>query len=159
MACTARKHGTPQINTAEQFGNETISSRVTTAAQPRIYMLLFVVLGAFSIGGSTTNEKSPLPQRFWGKKVTNRQLIIVSTVGSVLVPVAGVEPAPCCQDWILSPARLPIPSHRRVTIITHFARFCNIKFSLFPTLLRILFFSASFSRFFLKKRAESCILI
>ena len=67
-----------------------------------------------------------------------------------MVPVAGVEPAPCCQDWILSPARLPIPSHRRVTIITHFARFCNMKFSLFPTLLRILCFSASFSRFFLK---------
>ena len=67
-----------------------------------------------------------------------------------MVPVAGVEPAPCCQDWILSPARLPIPSHRRVTIITHFTRFCNIKFSLFPTLLRILCLSASFSRFFLK---------
>ena len=32
-----------------------------------------------------------------------------------LVPVAGVEPAPCCQDWILSPARLPIPSHRQNT--------------------------------------------
>ena len=33
--------------------------------------------------------------------------------GVFLVPVAGVEPAPCRQDWILSPARLPIPSHRR----------------------------------------------
>ena len=31
-----------------------------------------------------------------------------------VVPVAGVEPAPCCQDWILSPARLPIPSHRPI---------------------------------------------
>ena len=31
-----------------------------------------------------------------------------------MVPVAGVEPAPCCQDWILSPARLPIPSHRQI---------------------------------------------
>ena len=31
---------------------------------------------------------------------------------SLVVPVAGVEPAPCCQDRILSPARLPIPSHR-----------------------------------------------
>ena len=30
------------------------------------------------------------------------------------MPAAGVEPAPCCQDWILSPARLPIPSHRRM---------------------------------------------
>jgi len=24
-----------------------------------------------------------------------------------MVPVAGLEPAPCCQDWILSPGRLP----------------------------------------------------
>ena len=29
-----------------------------------------------------------------------------------LVPVAGVEPARCCHHGILSPARLPIPSHR-----------------------------------------------
>ena len=30
------------------------------------------------------------------------------------MPAAGVEPAPCCQDWILSPARLPIPSRRQM---------------------------------------------
>lgn len=31
-----------------------------------------------------------------------------------LVPVAGVEPARYRYHWILSPARLPIPSHRQV---------------------------------------------
>ena len=33
---------------------------------------------------------------------------------SDVVPVAGLEPARCRQRWILSPLRLPIPSHRRV---------------------------------------------
>ena len=32
----------------------------------------------------------------------------------LLVPVAGVEPARCRHHGILSPARLPIPSHRPV---------------------------------------------
>ena len=31
-----------------------------------------------------------------------------------LVPVAGVEPARYCYQRILSPSRLPIPSHRRI---------------------------------------------
>ncbi len=31
-----------------------------------------------------------------------------------MVPVAGVEPARCRHHWILSPARLPIPSHRLI---------------------------------------------
>ena len=35
-------------------------------------------------------------------KITNRQSIIVSTVGSVMVPVAGVEPARPCGHGILS---------------------------------------------------------
>ena len=33
---------------------------------------------------------------------------------SFLVPVAGVEPARCHHQWILSPPRLPIPTHRRL---------------------------------------------
>ena len=33
-----------------------------------------------------------------------------------LVPVAGVEPARCCHQRILSPSRLPIPSHRLAQI-------------------------------------------
>ena len=31
-----------------------------------------------------------------------------------LVPVAGLEPARYCYQWILSPPRLPIPTHRRL---------------------------------------------
>jgi hypothetical protein len=27
----------------------------------------------------------------------------------LLVPGAGIEPALCCQNWILNPARLPVP--------------------------------------------------
>ena len=33
-----------------------------------------------------------------------------------MVPVAGLEPARCRHRWILSPLRLPIPSHRHVTV-------------------------------------------
>ena len=41
-----------------------------------------------------------------------------------LVPVTGLEPVRCRQRWILSPLRLPIPSHRRgdLVIISHGAR-------------------------------------
>ena len=38
-------------------------------------------------------------------------------VRTQLVPVAGVEPARYRYHWILSPARLPIPSHRQVHCI------------------------------------------
>ena len=31
-----------------------------------------------------------------------------------MVPVTGLEPVRCRQRWILSPLRLPIPSHRQV---------------------------------------------
>ena len=37
-----------------------------------------------------------------------------SAARSDMVPVAGVEPARYRYHWILSPARLPIPSHRRI---------------------------------------------
>ena len=33
-----------------------------------------------------------------------------------LVPMAGVEPARYCYQRILSPSRLPIPSHRRILL-------------------------------------------
>ena len=33
-----------------------------------------------------------------------------------MVPVAGLEPARCRQRWILSPLRLPIPSHRQINL-------------------------------------------
>ncbi len=34
--------------------------------------------------------------------------------GFCLVPVTGLEPVRCRQRWILSPLRLPIPSHRQI---------------------------------------------
>ena len=34
-----------------------------------------------------------------------------------MVPMVGVEPTRCRQRRILSPLRLPIPSHRPVTVI------------------------------------------
>ena len=42
-------------------------------------------------------------------KITNRQSIIVSTVGSVMVRETGLEPACCCQHTDLNRTRLPIP--------------------------------------------------
>ena len=36
------------------------------------------------------------------------------TASAFLVPVVGVEPTRYRYHWILSPARLPIPSHRRI---------------------------------------------
>ena len=38
----------------------------------------------------------------------------VSLAGAILVPVTGLEPVRCRHRWILSPLRLPIPSHRQV---------------------------------------------
>ena len=43
---------------------------------------------------------------------------------SSLVPGGGIEPPLCCQNWILSPARLPIPPSRlwETSKIAHSAR-------------------------------------
>src|SRR5438046_9551667 len=32
----------------------------------------------------------------------------------IVVPGEGIEPSLCCQNWILSPARLPIPPSRLI---------------------------------------------
>ncbi len=49
-----------------------------------------------------------------GNKKVHRNSIEITVD---LVPVAGVEPARCRHRGILSPVRLPIPSHRRASII------------------------------------------
>lgn len=38
------------------------------------------------------------------------------TSSSSSVPGAGIEPALCCQNWILNPARLPIPPPGQVPL-------------------------------------------
>lgn len=47
-----------------------------------------------------------------------------------MVPAIGVEPIRCCHHGILSPARLPIPSHRHLSdsfyMIHHKLHFVNI---------------------------------
>ena len=42
---------------------------------------------------------------------------------TVLVPVTGVEPVRYRYHWILSPARLPIPSHRQISLIHYIIKF------------------------------------
>ena len=45
-----------------------------------------------------------------------------NTIGlskAYLVPVVGLEPTRYCYHWILSPARLPIPPHRHISIIAN----------------------------------------
>ena len=65
------------------------------------------------------------------------------------MPVAGVEPAPRCRDRILSPARLPVPPHRRRylgIIAQHFKKinsFLNF-LSKIPTYVRMLDFLRDF---------------
>ena len=53
----------------------------------------------------------------------------------ILVPVTGLEPVRCRQRWILSPLRLPIPSHRQTAlfqdsfyIIAKDRKFCKHNF-------------------------------
>ena len=65
------------------------------------------------------------------KSLVHRNLLVFGGVGvdteqrktpetysfeSFLVPVAGLEPARCRHRWILSPLRLPIPSHRQIDL-------------------------------------------
>ena len=46
--------------------------------------------------------------------IEKRRTPDIYTVGSSVVPVAGLEPARYRYRWILSPLRLPIPSHRQI---------------------------------------------
>ena len=53
-----------------------------------------------------------------GQKGKKKSSVLIQLSGWLrtldMVPVAGLEPARCRQRWILSPLRLPIPSHRQV---------------------------------------------
>ena len=48
---------------------------------------------------------------------TQNKRQLLSQLPFVLVPVTGLEPVRCRQRWILSPLRLPIPSHRHNIVI------------------------------------------
>ena len=55
-----------------------------------------------------------IPRRFWQFKLRPNQKKTPLHSGAFLVPVTGLEPVRCRQRWILSPRRLPIPTHRQV---------------------------------------------
>ncbi len=56
----------------------------------------------------------------------------VLRLGNFLVPVVGVEPTRYRYHWILSPARLPIPSYRRTDILYHTFFIKSSLFFIFP---------------------------
>ena len=57
-----------------------------------------------------------VPPTLYNKKIPKPSL--TAQFGN-LVPVVGLEPTRCCQQRILSPSRLPIPTHRRVLKLGH----------------------------------------
>ena len=69
----------------------------------------------------------------FGQKITNRQLTIVSTVGSFMVPLTGLEPVRYRYRGILSPLCLPIPPQRHIINNIIFIPFCQ---GFFPFILR-----------------------
>ena len=66
---------------------------------------------------------------------TQNKRQLLSQLPFVLVPVTGLEPVRCRQRWILSPLRLPIPSHWQTAlfqdsfyIIAKDRKFCKHNF-------------------------------
>ena len=109
-----RRSGRQKRNKHEKGGRT-----VKTAASA-----LFAFMGsASSSGGLLVWRWASAPPRFGSGcfRIGQRKPIIrthlLSEKGSDymgLVPVAGLEPARYRYQWILSPSRLPIPSHRRI---------------------------------------------
>ena len=110
---------------------------------------LFAFMGSVSsFGGLSASRSASVPPHFGNGcfHIGQRKPIIrthpLSETGSDymgLVPVTGLEPVRCRQRWILSPLRLPIPSHRHKgckgpkahsaqIIIPHSHRECKNKF-------------------------------
>ena len=61
---------------------------------------------------------------FFTVYIVNKKFFIINikkTTGDIayrfLVPLAGLEPAPRCREWILSPPRLQIPTQRHASVI------------------------------------------
>ena len=78
---------------------------------------------------NTEGWRSPSAAGTQNKRQLRKQLPFI------LVPVTGLEPVRCRQRWILSPLRLPIPSHRQTAlfqdsfyIIAKDRKFCKHNF-------------------------------
>ena len=57
------------------------------------------------------------PNTFRVGEVGQKNCSKAQSFRAILVPVAGLEPARCRHRWILSPLRLPIPSHRHIRTV------------------------------------------
>ena len=64
-------------------------------------------------GESTRGEGMPLSYKITAPEARTKKRD-TQRVSLFLVPVVGLEPTRCRHQRILSPSRLPIPSHRRV---------------------------------------------
>ena len=47
-------------------------------------------------------------------ELKQKNLLKIKRLCSHEVPRVGIEPTLCCQNWILNPARLPVPPPRCV---------------------------------------------
>ncbi len=100
-------------------GKDKKGGRTVSTAAPALFAFMKSVS---SSGGLSASRWACAPPRFGSgcARTAQRKPIIrthpLSETGSDymgLVPVAGLEPARHRWRWILSPLRLPIPSHRR----------------------------------------------
>ena len=82
-----------------------------------VYSNAYEILEAYLTAEVTTDKKASAkhPSSIWLR-------LFYGTGRHLLVPVVGVEPTRYRYHWILSPARLPIPSYRHESkfIISHF---------------------------------------
>ncbi len=92
---------------------------------------LFAFMELASSVGLSVSRWASVPPRFgsgYSRIGQSKPIIrthLLSEKGSDymgLVPVAGVEPARCRHRGILSPVRLPVPSHRRM-LLFHYSEF------------------------------------
>ena len=79
--------------------------------------------GAWSLAVTTVHRTVALCRSSFESHscVPNKQKGTADAIPFLLVPVVGLEPTRCRHQRILSPSRLPIPSHRRINffIIAH----------------------------------------
>ena len=70
-----------------------------------------------AFGRSFYKASVPYPQNAGSPSRHTKNNTPLNERGIILVPMAGVEPARYCYQRILSPSRLPIPSHRLINVL------------------------------------------
>ena len=98
-------------NTAENIGHRNRLQTLKLHQQKIESLTLAGVMELVDVVDSKSTAGDIVPVRVRSPAPKNQIPIRVS---AFLVPVAGLEPARCRHRWILSPLRLPIPSHRQV---------------------------------------------